>query len=88
MADKALKEGLERLRAELEALDAREEATRRRLEGLIGDLEHKLEHPDDEEHHHNLVDRMREAAEEFGVEHPRAAGILNHIMMTLSNLGI
>jgi len=83
-----LLQDLARLRTELARLETRETRARARLESLIDDLEFKLEHPDDEEHHHNLVARVRSAVEEFEVEHPRATGILNQVMMTLSNLGI
>ena len=35
-----------------------------------------------------LMDSLRESVERFEVEHPRATGILNNIMVMLSNMGI
>ena len=58
------------------------------LNGRADELERRLEQPEDEELHHHVVGSVREAIEHFEVEHPTATGILNHIMVTLSNMGI
>ena len=46
------------------------------------------QNPDDAEHHASVIARLEDAISRFEVEHPRATGILNHIMVTLGNMGI
>lgn len=88
MPEKELRDGLERLRAERDRLPAEDRDNRERLDALIAEIEDRLAHPDDRDRHHGLVERVREAIEEFEVEHPRATAILNDIMVTLANMGI
>jgi hypothetical protein len=38
--------------------------------------------------HLHLVDDMKTALTQFEVEHPTASGIINELMLTLSNIGI
>jgi membrane dipeptidase len=83
-----LERSVEELRSEVAALGERDRTAQRRLESLITDLEHKIEHPADAEHHRTLVDNLRETIEQFEVKHPTATGVLNHIMVTLGNMGI
>ena len=61
---------------------------KRQLQNLVGDLEKKLEQPGDNEHHLSVVDSLTESIEHFEAEHPKATGVLNKIMVALSNLGI
>jgi hypothetical protein len=58
------------------------------LQALLADIEHRLDNPDDEARNASLLDELRKSVEQFEVEHPRATGIRNHIMVTLSNMGI
>ena len=88
MPERKLRESLEALRAEIQRLEAGDAQARERLDALIAELEARLEHPDDAERHEDLVRSVSDAIAEFEVSHPRATGILNHIMVTLSNMGI
>jgi hypothetical protein len=83
-----LQQALEELRQEIDRLSLGDEAERVRLEQLVADIEHGLEHPGDEAHHANVIAGIEEAISRFDVEHPRATSILNHIMVTLGNMGI
>ncbi len=87
MDEKQLKESLAQLRAEIHRLEAGDDQARERLNGLVADIERRLSHPD-REVHDSLMANLRSAIEHFEVAHPRATGILNHIMVTLGNMGI
>jgi uncharacterized protein YoxC len=87
MAEKEVSEALFNLRSEIESLDGANPELRQRLEGILDDLENRLEATEDENHLH-LVEDMKEAVTQFEVEHPRLTGILNDLMVSLSNLGI
>lgn len=76
------------LKDEVAELDSADEETRTRLQSLVDTLEARLAGETSEEHHADLVDTLRENVERFEVEHPRATGIINQIMVTLSNMGI
>lgn len=88
MGHEELQESLERLRVELEQLEEGDHRSRERLTALVADIERKLSDPHDAEHHDNLLANVKAAVEHFEVEHPRTTGILNHIMVTLANMGI
>ena len=78
----------ERLRAEINALDSSHEAAREGLEALHAELVQRLEHPREDNQDEDLLERIRTNIEAFEIEHPRATGILNDLMVTLSNMGI
>jgi len=88
MPDDKLRSEIEKLRDELRSFAPEDHDSREKLNELLGDLELKLERPDDEEHHHSLVRIVKDAIAHFETEHPRATAILNDIMVTLSNMGI
>lgn len=89
MSRARLEESLERLRHELESLDADASDPRdtKRLRALIDDVESQLDALEGDEDG-SLVDGLRAQVEQFEVEHPRVTAILNDIMVTLSNMGI
>jgi len=88
MSDRKLQADLERLRAELKRVAKDDAEARGKLDGIINDLERRLENPEDESLHRNLLSNIRDTIRQFEAEHPRATAILNDIMVTLSNLGI
>lgn len=88
MSETKLNEALQELKTEIAALQVEDTDAKRRLETLVEGLEKKLETPSDEEHHHGLVEDVRDSVEHFEVEYPRLTAILNDIMMALSNMGI
>jgi Skp family chaperone for outer membrane proteins len=79
-----LKQQLEALRAEIDALEDANQPVHARLMALADDIEKQLEDEEDE----SLVERVQDAVREYEVEHPRTTGVLNQILMTLSNMGI
>lgn len=88
MTDKKLQDELERLRNEVNKVTTNDLATKEKLNSIINDIEQKFDIPDDEEHHKNLIQSIKEGISQFETEHPRATAILNDIMVTLSNMGI
>lgn len=82
-----LRESIEKLRLEIESLDPADRSSKERLESLVAELERNLSDSDLEQHE-TLVQNLREGIEHFEVEHPSITGVLNHIMVTLSNMGI
>ncbi len=83
-----LQNELEKLREEVNKVASDDIGARDRLNLLISDIEKKLDEPSNESHHNNLVHSIKDAIGQFETEHPRATGILNDIMVTLSNMGI
>ena len=88
MEQERLRQALDELREELERLPIDDETERARLDALVADIEHGLENPHDAAHQATVVAGIEQAISRFEVEHPRATGILNHIMVTLGNMGI
>ncbi|MCI0442431.1 DUF4404 family protein [bacterium] len=83
-----LEDTLASLRDEIAKLPAHDYESKERLQQLIESLEKKLEYPENSEHHQSLTDGLSDSLTYFEVSHPRITGILNDIMMALSNMGI
>ncbi len=88
MKQDKLHESLEQLRVQIGKLDADDEAIQRRMRRLVGDLERQLDDEDEFDDEPQLLDGLRRNIERFEVEHPRLTGVLNQIMVELSNMGI
>ena len=88
MIDAELKDGLKKLRAEVNDVTSENAAAKDKLNTLINDIEKKLAEPDDTIHHNNLIQDIKDTISQFESEHPRATAILNDIMVSLSNMGI
>ncbi|MEQ1437973.1 DUF4404 family protein [Fontimonas sp. SYSU GA230001] len=78
---------LNELRAELDRLPP-DAPGRARLRDLAARIEAQLDASRPSEPHASLVHGVRDAVAEFEVEHPRAAGVLQRIVQTLSSMGI
>lgn len=88
MSDREIVQALADLRAEIEQLDQADTATSERLQALLSQLEQQVTAAELGQHQLHLVEDIKGAITEFEVEHPRLTGILNDIMVALSNLGI
>ena len=60
---------LEELKAEVGRLQVNDTKAKSRVEGLIRDLTHLVEHPEDRDHRSEVVERMPSLALHFEVEH-------------------
>ena len=74
------------LRQEIAQIRFNKDEDKQHLEQLIEEIE-KVEDTDQEEDE-SIVSNIKETVAKFETEHPRATGILNDIMVTLSNMGI
>lgn len=88
MTEKQINAALEELRKEIEKLEVGDQTAKEHLASLVENIENRLESPESGEEDHDLVEEMKDAVTQFEVEHPRITGIINDIMMTLSNVGI
>ena len=73
------------LQKEIDQVDSLAIDKKEKLEGLINNIEQSLENnslPDE------LNESLKETVAEFEASYPRLTGIINDIMVTLSNLGI
>jgi len=87
MSKKTIQTAIARLTSEIDALDGSQMAVKKKVTGLIRDLERELENETGADHG-PMIESLGDAVEQFGVEHPAIAGILNGIMTSLSNMGI
>jgi hypothetical protein len=83
-----LREYLEELNSTIGDLHAPDD-DKNKLTGLIAEIELQLNEPmlvaGDPQ---TLVDQVENMVTTFEQDHPRVAGILNNIMLTLSNMGV
>jgi len=83
-----LREYLEELNSAIGDLHAPDD-DKNKLTGLIAEIELQLNEPmlvaGDPQ---TLVDQVENMVTTFEQDHPRVAGILNNIMVTLSNMGV
>lgn len=87
MSEQELKELIDRLRKEVDALPDDDVAARQRLDAIISELDKKLTEPGSEDHH-GLVSNLQDSIKELEARHPDTTTLLNNIMMTLANMGI
>lgn len=87
MSEQDLRELIDKLRTEVEALPSDDVDARRRLNDIIGELDKKLDDPGAEDHH-GLVGNLQDSIHELEARHPDTTNLLNNIMMALANMGI
>jgi len=83
-----LDESLSKLRSEIDALDIGDEDTRRRLDGLVGDIATRIREPDRAGPDATLSGRLKATILNFEVSHPRLAVLMNDVLDKLSAMGI
>ncbi len=88
MEREELQQSLEGLRSEIHKLGEDDEPIKGRMRSLVTDLERQLDDDEDYDEPEQLIERARDHIERFEVEHPRLTGMLNRVMVALSNLGI
>lgn len=87
MSQEELHQLLEKLREELNNLEINSSAYQE-VSLLITNIEDQIKGLEDKKPKTSLADNLRTHVEKFEVEHPRITGILNDIMVKLSNMGI
>ena len=86
MTEQKINEALNELRKQGEEIDNPE--SRERLTSLLENIEQNVDYTGLSGEHQDLIDEVRDAITHFEVEHPHITGVLNEIIMTLSNCGI
>ncbi len=82
------KQSVEKLKAQVDEIDASKTEVKKEMNQLINDLEHQIAHPEDSEHLDKLNKNVPGLVTKFEIEHPKLAEALNDIMVILSNMGI
>jgi len=85
---KPLEDSLNKLRAEIQALDIGDDAARERLEWLVREIEQTLANPDEQAADGTLGDQLKASILSFEASHPRLAGVMNEVVEKLSHMGI
>jgi hypothetical protein len=88
MRDSELHELIGQLKSEIARLGPEDDEARARLRALVAEVEQRIDPAEEDTADEDLMERLRETVERFEVEHPRATGILNNIMVTLGSMGI
>ena len=89
MADPTrLDEAIDNLRAEIRSLSLGDEASRRRLEALIEDIERTRDRTKPGATDAGVGDRLSRAVLDFEASHPRLATVMNELVRELANMGI
>jgi archaellum component FlaC len=88
MSKNILKKQLADLKSEINRLKENDKITREKMSGLISEIEHMITNPEDSEHKSALIENLKNHIENFEIKHPDLTGVLNRIMVMLSNIGI
>jgi len=88
MAEKELKEALDKLVEELQKIDQSDSESREWLTQLVNSIELKLSAPEDKERHAGLIDKLKEKTAHFEAKHPVIGRTLEEIVAILVRLGI
>jgi len=85
---KDLDEAVRNLRSQIGTLDVDDEQTRRRLRGLVEEIETALGSSEGARAHEKLGERLKDSVLQFEVSHPRIAAVLDELIDKLSKMGI
>jgi len=85
---KHLDQSLTSLRSEIQALDIGDEEARRRLDGLLVEIEASIQQPDAAVADDRLTGGLKDAILKFEGSHPRLAVLMNDVLEKLSAMGI
>ena len=88
MSKDKLQKHIADLNMEINRLKENDKITREKLTGLVSDIEHLIKNPEDSAHKSALIKSLQSHIEIFEIKHPDLTGILNQIMVMLSNMGI
>ena len=88
MSEKALKEALDKLTKELQAIDQNDTESMEMLKQLVDSIELKLNEPENKEHHDQLLGKLKEKTAQLEVKHPLISRTLEEIIAILVRLGI
>ena len=79
---------LESLRSEVSKLTTDDTLALQHVNRMISDIEHQILNSTVTEHPTTMLKNLQALVEQFEGEHPRMTGVLNEMMLILSNMGI
>jgi seryl-tRNA synthetase len=90
MSSNDLSDSLKNLQAKLKEAGEIDEESKKLLKNMMEDIHRLIDketetHPKESE---NIIDRLKEAAEEFERSHPELASSINTVINGLSNFGL
>lgn len=88
MPNEKLRKSIKNLRDEIDRIDSSNVAAKEKMNQLLGELEDRLDHPEQSEDSQKLMDKLEGMIAEYEVKHPRLAEAMEEILVTLSNMGI
>lgn len=87
MAEKQIREDLQKLRSEIATLHS-DNAEKAALSQLVADIEEELNDIHSEGTVKRLAAKLESKVNELEASHPTVTGILNSVMVTLSGMGV
>ena len=87
MDKKQVVEDLSRLLREIDQVSL-EEADRRKLHRMVGDIERHVEAPEEGPDKAELVSTAEELITRFETDHPALTGVMRRVMNALSSMGV
>ena len=88
MPNDHVKQEIQRLRADLEAIEANEDPTPQEIAELLKHVKSTVQASDDETDSQNLLNYLNDSLEQFEANHPTLMGRITVIMQGLSESGI
>ena len=90
MSSNDLSNSLRNLQGKLKEAGEIDEESRNLLKNLLDDIHRIIDNDSDktEAESKNLIERLKEAAEEFELSHPEVASSINTVINGLSNFGL
>ncbi len=88
MSDQNIRETLQSLYAELEALESQDDSANAKIEQIKATIQDVLAQSGEEEHHVTLREQLTEAVIGFEAEHPTLGAAINTAINILSNSGV
>ena len=88
MPSEQVKQEIQQLRADLEAIEASEDPTPQEIAELLTHVKSTVQASDDETDSQNLLNYLNDSLEQFEANHPGLMGRITVIMQGLSESGI
>ena len=83
-----LKELLQQLQDELGKTESLDDSTKSLLGDVLEDIDVLIGPDENRDEPHGLIDRLRQATDDFEDDHPELTKSIGHIITALSRLGI
>jgi hypothetical protein len=79
---------ISRVETEIDAYDDLPGEAVENVQGLLGEIAQRLEHPREDNQGQDLIDGLKGAIEQYEATHPKVTVLLSNLMNTLASMGI